>query len=53
MDHIREDVNSDNHPYPAGYMGKSSEIAWIQQVAQQLAKEAHHKSPSLLDEGIS
>ncbi|KAI5779125.1 fungal-specific transcription factor domain-containing protein [Geopyxis carbonaria] len=45
IDHIREEINSDNTPYPTGYMGKSSEVAWIQRVAQQLAKEARHDSP--------
>lgn len=40
MDHIKEEINADNSPYPIGYMGKSSEVAWIQRVAKQLAEEA-------------
>lgn len=51
LDHIREDMNSEHTTYPMGYMGKSSEVAWIQKVAQQLAKEARNGSPPLPDEG--
>jgi hypothetical protein len=44
MDHIKEEVNTDNSPYPIGYLGKSSEVIWIQRVAQQLAEEADQGS---------
>lgn len=40
MDHIREEPNRSDSAYPTGYMGKNSEVAWIQRVAQQLAREA-------------
>lgn len=49
VDHIREDKTSDVW----GYMGKSSEVAWIQRVAQNLAREARRNSPPLSSEGIS
>lgn len=53
LDHIREDVNMENTPYPTGYMGKSSEVAWIQTVARQLAQEARQtSSPPARDEDI-
>jgi len=47
MDHIREEINGDNSPYPTGYMGKSSEVVWIQRVAQQLAEEAKEASADI------
>ncbi|KAA8910029.1 fungal-specific transcription factor domain-containing protein [Sphaerosporella brunnea] len=55
MDHIKEEINADNSPYPIGYMGKSSEVAWIQRVAKQLAEEADQdlhpgNGPGTLDE---
>jgi hypothetical protein len=40
IDHVKEEINADNATYPTGYMGKSSEITWIQRVGQQLSKEA-------------
>jgi hypothetical protein len=47
IDHIKEDFNAENFPYPTGYMGKSSEVAWIQRVAQQLAEEADRSPKNL------
>ncbi|KAL7268301.1 hypothetical protein RUND412_009080 [Rhizina undulata] len=44
VDHIKEDLNSENALYPTGYMGKNSEVSWIQRVAQQLADEATEES---------
>lgn len=49
-DHITDDLN-DVMPYPTGYMGKNSEVAWIQRVAHQLAQEARDDSPSQYTEG--
>lgn len=48
MDHIREEPNRSNSAYPTGYMGKNSEVAWIQRVAQQLAREAAEPSRTLV-----
>lgn len=45
IDHIIEEVDTDKTPYPIGYIGKSSEVSWIQRVAQQLASEARSRSP--------
>ena len=45
VDHIRQDPNPADNTYPTGYMGKNSEVAWIQRVAQQLANEAYKSSP--------
>lgn len=47
IDHIKEDFSAENFPYPTGYMGKSSEVAWIQRVAQQLAEEADRSPKNL------
>ncbi|PWW71870.1 hypothetical protein C7212DRAFT_355049 [Tuber magnatum] len=41
VDHIRRDPNPADNTYPTGYMGKNSEVAWIQRVTQQLANEAY------------
>lgn len=40
LDHIRQEPNRSGSTYSTGYMGKNSEFAWIQRVAQQLAREA-------------
>ncbi|RPB09768.1 hypothetical protein P167DRAFT_538282 [Morchella conica CCBAS932] len=45
VDHIREEPNRSDSAYPTGYMGKNSEVAWIQRVAQQLAREASAEPP--------
>lgn len=47
MDHIREEPNRSDSAYPTGYMGKNSEVAWIQRVAQQLAREASAEPPRM------
>lgn len=36
VDHIREEPNRSGSTYPTGYMGKNSEVTWIQRVAEQL-----------------
>lgn len=46
IDHIREDFNSENFPCVTGYMGKSSEVSWIQRVAYQLAEDTENAPPS-------
>lgn len=40
LDHIRQEPNRSGSTYSTGYMGRSSEFAWIQRVAEQLAREA-------------
>ncbi|KAI5852550.1 fungal-specific transcription factor domain-containing protein [Morchella snyderi] len=45
VDHIREEPNRSDSAYPTGYMGKNSEVAWIQRVTQQLAREASADPP--------
>lgn len=47
VDHIREEPNRSDSAYPTGYMGKNSEVAWIQRVAQQLAREASAEPPRM------
>lgn len=37
LDHIRQEPNRSGSIYPMGYMGKNSEVAWIQRVAQQFS----------------
>lgn len=51
IDHIVEEIDTEKTPYPIGYIGKSSEVSWIQRVAQQLSNEARKKSPQLPGEG--
>lgn len=51
MDHIREEPNRSDSAYPTGYMGKNSEVAWIQRVAQQLAREASAEPSRILPAG--
>lgn len=48
LDHIREEPNRSGSTYPTGYMGQNSEVAWIQRVAQQLAREASVEPPRTL-----
>ncbi|RPB05487.1 hypothetical protein L873DRAFT_1825208 [Choiromyces venosus 120613-1] len=50
VDHIRQDPNPADNTYPTGYMGKNSEVAWIQRVAQQLASEAYKTHATKDDE---
>lgn len=50
VDHIVEEIDTENAPYRTGYIGKTSEISWIQRVARQLATEAQNNSPG---EGIA
>jgi len=45
VDYIRQDPNPADNTYPTGCMGKNSEVAWIQRVAQQPANEAYKSSP--------